>query len=151
MNDSQHSFQEPQAAEKTGLKELALMFLRLGTTAFGGPAAHIAIMEDEFVRRRRWITREKFLDLRRTMQLTSGGRRLLQRPVGRDHLSLSGPPFRSSSTAERSSRSSLVCSSLAFFNSSTAVWSRDTLDSKSLPPGESCRRHCSGGGHSSVP
>jgi chromate transporter len=45
------------------LKELALAFLRLGTTAFGGPAAHIAMMEDEFVRRRAWLTREQFLDL----------------------------------------------------------------------------------------
>jgi chromate transporter len=45
------------------LKELALVFLRLGTTAFGGPAAHIAMMEDEFVRRRAWLTREQFLDL----------------------------------------------------------------------------------------
>jgi chromate transporter len=39
-----------------------LLFLRLGTTAFGGPAAHIAVMEDEVVRRRRWLTREQFLD-----------------------------------------------------------------------------------------
>ncbi len=45
------------------MKELALVFLRLGTTAFGGPAAHIAMMEDEFVRRRRWLTREEFFDL----------------------------------------------------------------------------------------
>ncbi len=45
------------------LKELALVFLRLGITAFGGPAAHVAMMEDEFVRRRRWLTREQFLDL----------------------------------------------------------------------------------------
>ena len=45
------------------LDELALFFLRLGTTAFGGPAAHIAIMEDELVRRRQWLSREKFLDL----------------------------------------------------------------------------------------
>ena len=40
------------------LDELALFFLRLGTTAFGGPAAHIAIMEDELVRRRHWLSRE---------------------------------------------------------------------------------------------
>ena len=40
----------------------ARLFLRLGTTAFGGPAAHIAIMEDEIVRRRRWMSREQFLD-----------------------------------------------------------------------------------------
>jgi chromate transporter len=45
------------------VKELALVFLRLGTTAFGGPAAHIAMMEDEFVRRRAWLTGEQFLDL----------------------------------------------------------------------------------------
>jgi len=42
---------------------LALFFLRLGTTAFGGPAAHIAMMEEEVVRRRQWVAREKFLDL----------------------------------------------------------------------------------------
>ncbi|HXC33620.1 MAG TPA: chromate efflux transporter [Verrucomicrobiae bacterium] len=45
------------------LAEVALFFLRLGFTAFGGPAAHIAIMEDELVRRRKWLSREKFLDL----------------------------------------------------------------------------------------
>ncbi len=45
------------------MKELALLFLRLGTTAFGGPAAHIAMMEDEVVRRRKWLTHEDFLDL----------------------------------------------------------------------------------------
>ena len=44
------------------LLDLALLFLRLGTTAFGGPAAHVALMEDEVVRRRRWLTREQFLD-----------------------------------------------------------------------------------------
>jgi chromate transporter len=46
----------------TALREVAAVFLRLGTTAFGGPAAHIAMMEDEVVRRRRWLTREQFLD-----------------------------------------------------------------------------------------
>jgi chromate transporter len=44
------------------LADLARLFLRLGTTAFGGPAAHIAMMEDEVVRRRAWLTREQFLD-----------------------------------------------------------------------------------------
>ena len=48
------------------------MFLRLGTTAFGGPAAHIALVEDEIVRRRRWITREKFLDLLGAVNLIPG-------------------------------------------------------------------------------
>src|SRR3954463_5891146 len=47
---------------RTSLRELALLFLKLGTTAFGGPAAHIAMLEDEVVRRRAWLTREEFLD-----------------------------------------------------------------------------------------
>ena len=42
--------------------EIALLFLRLGATAFGGPAAHVAMMEDEVVRRRAWMTRERFID-----------------------------------------------------------------------------------------
>ena len=44
------------------LAELARLFLRLGTTALGGPAAHIALMDDEVVGRRRRLTREQFLD-----------------------------------------------------------------------------------------
>jgi chromate transporter len=48
--------------EPPSLLETAGLFLRLGTTAFGGPAAHIAIMEDEIVRRRGWLSREQFLD-----------------------------------------------------------------------------------------
>ena len=47
---------------KTPLRKIALLFLKLGTVAFGGPAAHIAMMEDEVVRRRRWLTHEEFLD-----------------------------------------------------------------------------------------
>jgi chromate transporter len=42
---------------------LARYFLALGVTAFGGPAAHIAMMEDQVVRRNRWMTHEEFLDL----------------------------------------------------------------------------------------
>jgi chromate transporter len=45
------------------LRELAVLFGKLGFVAFGGPAAHIAMMEDEVVRRRGWLTRERFLDL----------------------------------------------------------------------------------------
>lgn len=48
---------------RTRLGELALLFLRLGATAFGGPAAHVALMEHEVVRRRNWMTREELLDL----------------------------------------------------------------------------------------
>src|ERR1700758_2292924 len=54
------------------LTELALFFLRLGVTAFGGPAAHIAMMEDELVRRRKWLSREKFLDLLGASSLIPG-------------------------------------------------------------------------------
>jgi chromate transporter len=45
------------------LGELARLFLRLGVTAFGGPAAHIAMMHDEVVRRRGWVSDERFVDL----------------------------------------------------------------------------------------
>ncbi|ABA22658.1 Chromate transporter [Trichormus variabilis ATCC 29413] len=45
------------------LRELAVVFLRLGAIAFGGPAAHIAMMDNEVVNRRRWMSREKLLDL----------------------------------------------------------------------------------------
>src|SRR2546427_1884448 len=44
------------------LAEIALAFLRLGFVAFGGAAAHIALMEEEFVRRRGWLSREEFVD-----------------------------------------------------------------------------------------
>ena len=47
----------------SSLKELALLFTRLGITGFGGPAVHIAMMEDEVVRKRKWMTAEHFLDL----------------------------------------------------------------------------------------
>ncbi len=45
------------------LKEIAALFLKLGFTAFGGPAAHIAMMHDEVVKRRQWLTDQEFLDL----------------------------------------------------------------------------------------
>jgi chromate transporter len=54
------------------LMELALLFLRLGTTTFGGPAAHIAMMEDEVVTRRQWLTRAHFLDLLGATNLIPG-------------------------------------------------------------------------------
>ena len=70
MNDSRQD--GPVSAEKVGLSRLAGFFLRLGTTAFGGPAAHIAMMEDEVVRRRGWVLREKFLDLLGAANLIPG-------------------------------------------------------------------------------
>jgi len=54
------------------LLEVALLFLRLGFTAFGGPAAHVAMMEEEVVVRRRWLTREELLDLIAATNLIPG-------------------------------------------------------------------------------
>jgi chromate transporter len=51
-----------QGTDRVSLAALASAFLKLGTVAFGGPAAHIALMEEEFVRRRRWLTQQEFLD-----------------------------------------------------------------------------------------
>jgi chromate transporter len=45
------------------LTEVARLFLKLGMTAFGGPAAHIAMMHDEIVKRRKWLSDQQFLDL----------------------------------------------------------------------------------------
>jgi len=54
------------------LLELAGLFLKLGTIAFGGPAAHVAMMEEEVVRRRQWLRREEFLDLLGATNLIPG-------------------------------------------------------------------------------
>jgi len=61
-----------QAPTQVPLSEVALLFLKLGTIAFGGPAAHIAMLEDEVVRRRKWISREHFLDLLGASNLIPG-------------------------------------------------------------------------------
>jgi chromate transporter len=45
------------------LREVAALFLKLGLTAFGGPAAHIGLMHDEVVKRRKWLSDQEFLDL----------------------------------------------------------------------------------------
>ncbi len=66
-----HDTQNPPA-RREALRELAVLFLRLGTLAMGGPAAHIAMMEDEVVRRRRWMTHERFLDMLGVCNLIPG-------------------------------------------------------------------------------
>jgi len=52
--------------------EVAKSFLRLGFVAYGGPAAHVAMMEEDFVRRHAWVTRERFLDLVGAVSLLPG-------------------------------------------------------------------------------
>jgi chromate transporter len=63
---------EPGEIRDASLGELALAFLKLGTIAFGGPAAHLAMMEEEFVRRRRWISQAEFLDRMAAANLIPG-------------------------------------------------------------------------------
>ncbi len=54
------------------LVEVALLFAKLGVISFGGPAAHIALMETEAVKKRGWLSREYFLDLLATTNLRPG-------------------------------------------------------------------------------
>jgi chromate transporter len=55
---------DPQpVSNKSNLAEVARVFLKLGFIGFGGPAVHIAMMEEEVVRKREWMTHEHFLDL----------------------------------------------------------------------------------------
>lgn len=61
-----------ESAARGSLGEVAKQFLRLGFIAYGGPAAHVAMMEEEFVRRRGWLTRERFLDLLGAVSLLPG-------------------------------------------------------------------------------
>ena len=49
--------------EKSSLSEIAQVFFKLGLISFGGPAAHISMMEEEVVNKRKWMTRQHFLDL----------------------------------------------------------------------------------------
>lgn len=54
------------------LSEIASVFFKLGCIAFGGPAAHIALMETEIVSRRKWLSRQRFLDLMGATNLIPG-------------------------------------------------------------------------------
>ena len=63
---------ESSTIREASLAEIAVVFLKLGTIAFGGPAAHLAMMEEEFVRRRQWITQAEFLDRLATANLIPG-------------------------------------------------------------------------------
>lgn len=69
---TQDSQRQISSAQRTSLLELARLFLKLGAVAFGGPPAHIAMMEDEVVSRRGWLTREEFLDFLGATNLIPG-------------------------------------------------------------------------------
>src|SRR5947209_1573973 len=51
------------SARSVNLREVATLFLKLGCIAFGGPAAHVALMRQEVVQRRGWVTDQRFVDL----------------------------------------------------------------------------------------
>ena len=63
--------QKPKPLKKK-LIELMLVSLKIGITSFGAPTAHIAMMEDEYVRKRQWVTPEEFLDLLAVANLIPG-------------------------------------------------------------------------------
>ena len=72
MREGHEEVRQGSFPTRASLWELALLWLKLGTTAFGGPAAHIAMMEEEVVRRRGWLSREQFLDLLGATNLIPG-------------------------------------------------------------------------------
>jgi chromate transporter len=62
----------PPQSLSARLGELASLFLKLGTISFGGPAAHIALIEAEIVRKRQWVTKQQFLDMLGAANLIPG-------------------------------------------------------------------------------
>jgi chromate transporter len=73
MRDGAAADESARPAGRGGrVGEVARVFLKLGVIGFGGPAAHIALMEEEIVRRRRWLTRQQFLDLLGATNLIPG-------------------------------------------------------------------------------
>lgn len=65
-------FQPEYAETSASLTDLLRLFFLLGVVAFGGPAAHVAIMEKEVVQSRRWVKRDHFMDLLAATQLLPG-------------------------------------------------------------------------------
>jgi chromate transporter len=76
---------------KCTLGEIAKLFLKLGTIGFGGPAVHIALMEDEVVKKRAWLTEEHFLDLVGATNLIPGPNSTeMTMHIGRERAGLKG-------------------------------------------------------------
>jgi chromate transporter len=63
---------EDRRADRRSVREVAGVFLKLGTIAFGGPAAHVAMMHDEVCQRRKWVNEDRFLDLLGAANLIPG-------------------------------------------------------------------------------
>src|SRR3954447_11869050 len=63
---------ERSAFSPRALGEVTWLFFRLGCTAFGGPSAHIAMMREECVHRRQWVSEERFVDLLGVTNLIPG-------------------------------------------------------------------------------
>jgi chromate transporter len=63
MAEPEETPQAPIYPERGSLREVGAVFLKLGVIAFGGPAAHVALMRQELVQRRKWLTDQRFLDL----------------------------------------------------------------------------------------
>jgi chromate transporter len=72
VSDSSATNEPTQAGAPGSLREVAGLFLRLGCVAFGGPAAHIAMMRQELVTRRQWLTDQHFLDILGATNLIPG-------------------------------------------------------------------------------
>ncbi len=72
MSDAQPVVPPSPAAQRQALREVAALFFQLGWIAFGGPAAHIALMRREVVIRRKWLTEQQFLDLLGASNLIPG-------------------------------------------------------------------------------
>lgn len=75
MNDAPartEGLPSPAEASLPRLRELAVLFLKLGAISFGGPAAHVALIESEIVRKRQWLTRQQFLDMLGAANLIPG-------------------------------------------------------------------------------
>ncbi|MDF2944136.1 MAG: chromate transporter, chromate ion transporter family [Herbinix sp.] len=70
--DKNEFYSLEKAEQHQRLKEIALVFLKLGSVAFGGPAAHVAMMENELVKKRKWLEKDRFLDLYGATNLLPG-------------------------------------------------------------------------------
>lgn len=72
MTQERHRPEPALASVPARLGELSALFLKLGAISFGGPAAHIALIEEEIVHKRQWVTRQQFLDMLGAANLIPG-------------------------------------------------------------------------------